>query len=185
VDILTHIAVDSGWAAERTIGTGTFLDTVRFRALLAQRLGCDARAVAALILGEHGESMVPIWSSACVDGVRLDACPGLDEASRREIFEQVRAAGAEMIRLKQGAAFAIGLCVRDIVRAIASDARRALPVSTRQRGAYDIAGVCLSLPTLVGKQGVCQVLEPDLAPDELEGLRASAAVLRDTLANIG
>jgi L-lactate dehydrogenase len=77
------------------------------------------------------------------------------------------------------------LCVRDIVRAIASDARRALPVSTRQRGAYDIAGVCLSLPTLVGKQGVCQVLEPDLAPDELEGLRASAAVLRDTLANIG
>jgi L-lactate dehydrogenase len=185
VDILTHIAVDSGWGAERTIGTGTFLDTVRFRSLLAQRLGCDARAVAALILGEHGESMVPIWSSACVDGVRLDACPGLDEASRREIFEQVRAAGAEMIRLKQGAAFAIGLCVRDIVRAIASDARRALPVSTRQRGAYDIAGVCLSLPTLVGKQGVCQVLEPDLAPDELEGLRASAAVLRDTLANIG
>ncbi|UCH33086.1 MAG: lactate dehydrogenase [Armatimonadota bacterium] len=184
VDVLTRIALDAGWPAERTIGTGTFLDTVRFRSLLAQRLDCDPRAVDALILGEHGDTMVPMWSLASIGGMSLTAYAGCDEAMRRDVFQAVKGAGAEMIRLKSGAAYAIGLCVRDVVRAIARDERRPLPLSTLQRGACGIDGVCLSLPTVIGRNGVCSVLEPAAAQDELDGLRASAAVLRETMAAI-
>ncbi len=184
VDILTHLAVEGGWRVERTIGTGTLLDTVRLRSLLAQRLGCDPRDVDASILGEHGDSMVPVWSQACVDGIPLDSYSGFSQAVRDEVFAQVKAAGAEMIRLKGGAAYAVGLCVRELVQAIAGDARCVLPVSTRQRGACGIEGVCLSLPTVIGRRGVCEVIEPALAADELQALRASAAVLRETLAAI-
>jgi len=184
VDILTRVALDAGWPAERTIGTGTLLDTTRFRSLLAAKVGCDPRAVDAWILGEHGDSMVPIWSRANIAGVPLGSYPGLSDGAVRETFAAVKGAGAEMIRLKSGAAYAVGLCVRDIVHAIAQDARQPLPLSTLQRGAYGIEGVCLSLPTVVGRSGVCAVLEPALADDEIAGLRASAAVLRETMTNV-
>lgn len=189
VDILTHIALGPtsrapGWPAQRTIGTGTLLDTVRFRALLAQRLGCDPRAVEAWILGEHGDSMVAAWSLANVAGVPLASYPGFDAAAGRAVFERVKGAGAEMIRLKSGAAYAIGLCVREVVGAIARDEMRPLPLSSLQGGACGIEGVCLSLPTVIGRRGVCAVLEPALAQQELDALRASAQVLRRTLDGI-
>lgn len=184
VDILTHIALDSGWPVDRTVGTGTYLDTTRFRSLLAAELGCDPRAVDAWILGEHGDSMVPIWSRANVAGVALASYPGFDEGAGRKVFEAVKGAGAQMIRLKGGAAYAIALCVRGVVHAIAGDDRRPLPLSTLQRGAYGIEGVCLSLPTVIGRPGVRAVLEPALAQEEIEGLRASAALLRETMASI-
>jgi L-lactate dehydrogenase len=185
VDILTHVALDYGWPVERTIGTGTYLDTTRFRSLLAAQLECDPRAVDAWILGEHGDSMVPIWSRANVGGVALDSYPGFDQGARRKIFEAVKGAGAEMIRLKGGAAYAIALCVSGAVQAIAGDAGQPLPLSTLQRGAYGIEGVCLSLPTVVSRAGVRAVLEWALADGETEGLRASAALLRETMASIG
>lgn len=185
VDVLTRIALDAGWPPERAIGTGTLLDTVRFRSLLARRLACDPRAVEAWILGEHGDSMVPVWSRCSIGGNPLASYPGFDEGVGREIFQAVRTAGADMIRLKSGAGYAIGLCVREVVEAIGADARRPLPLSTLQRGACGIEGICLSLPTVIGRQGVCAVLEPDLAPEELDALRASAAVLRETMANLG
>jgi len=185
VDILTHVAVDAGWPADRTIGTGTLLDTVRLRSLLGERLRIDPRAVDVLVLGEHGDSMVPIWSRANIDGMAVSSCPGFTDEVRAEVFQAVRGAGAEMIRLKSGAAYAIGLCVRDVVHAVARDARRALPLSTLQRGACGIEGVCLSLPTVVGRRGIYQVIEPALSPDELDALRVSAAVLRETMASIG
>lgn len=185
VDILTHIALGAGWRADKTIGTGTLLDTVRFRALLAQRLRCDPRAVDAWILGEHGDSMVPVWSLANVAGAPLASYPGFDEPAGREVFQRVKGAGAEMIRLKSGAAYAIGLCVREAVAAIARDEMRPLPLSTLQRGACGINEVCLSLPTIIGKRGVCAVLEPALAQEEIDALRASARILRETLASIG
>jgi L-lactate dehydrogenase len=184
VDILTRIALDMGWPRERTIGTGTFLDTVRLRSLLSARLGCDPTSVEAMILGEHGDSMVPIWSRAQAGGVALTSYPGFSIALGQEVFAEVKAAGAEMIRLKSGAAYAIGLCVRDVVRAIARDARRPLPLSTLQTGAYGIDGICLSLPTIVGKRGVSVVLEPALAADEVAALQASAQMLRQTMVGI-
>ena len=184
VDILTRIALDMGWPRRRTISTGTFLDTIRLRSLLSARLGCDPTAMDALILGEHGDSMVPIWSRAQVGGVALTSYPGFSGALGHEVFAEVKTAGAEMIRLKSGAAYAIGLCVRDVVEAIGRDARRPLPVSTLQAGAYGIDGICLSLPTVIGKDGVFDVLEPALASDEITALQASAQVLRETMAGI-
>lgn len=184
VDIMTRIALDAGWPPRQTVGTGTLLDTVRLRSLLAARLGADPRVMEVLVLGEHGDSMVPIWSRAHIGGAALNGYPGFSEALRDEVFRQVKSAGAEMIRLKGGAAYAIALCVREVVEAIASDARRVLPLSTLQQGAYGIEGVCLSLPTVIGRDGVCEVQEPPLLADEVAGLRASAAVLRDTLRTI-
>jgi L-lactate dehydrogenase len=185
VDILTWIAVNAGWPPDRTIGTGTFLDTTRLRSLLAARLGCNPRAVNAWILGEHGDSMVPIWSQATIGGAALASYPGFDHTLGQDVFAAVKGAGAEMIRLKSGAAYAIGLCVRNVVHAIARDAREPLPLSTLQRGACGIEGVCLSLPTVIGRQGVLAVLEPAVTPNEQGAIEASANVLRETLTKVG
>ena len=185
VDVLTYLAASElGWPPKQTIGLGTVLDTLRFRSLLGARLNLDASRIEALILGEHGDSMVPIWSRAQVGGVALASCPGFSDALGREVFAEVKAAGAEMIRLKSGAAYAIGLCVRDVVHAIARDARRPLPLSTLQAGAYGIDGTCLSLPTVIGRAGALGVLEPALAAEEVAALQASAQVLRETMAGI-
>jgi len=182
VDILTAIAVaESGFPPERVIGTGTLLDTTRFRSFLAEYFGVDPRHVNALILGEHGDSMVPIWSTAAVNGVPLASLPGYDEARVRQIFEDTRKSGAEVIRLKGGAGYAIGVVIAELVNVIARDAMAELPVSTAPRGAYGIRDVCLSLPTVVGRAGVINVIEMKLWEEEKDKLLNSARVLRQTL----
>jgi L-lactate dehydrogenase len=186
VDILTHLATTtSGLPTERVIGLGTVLDTLRFRSLLAERLGVDPTQVDALILGEHGDSMVPIWSSATVAGVPLASLTDADPAGLQEVFEQTRKAGAEVIRLKGGAGYAVALAVAQVVAAIARDAHALLPVSTLQRGALGIGDICLSLPTVIGRAGVERVIEPAVNDDEAAALRKSAEVLKATLAEVG
>jgi L-lactate dehydrogenase len=182
VDILTAIAVaESGFPPERVVGTGTLLDTTRFRSFLAEYFGVDPRHVNALILGEHGDSMVPIWSTAAVNGVPLARLPGYDEARVRQIFEDTRKSGAEVIRLKGGAGYAIGVVIAELVNVIARDAMAELPVSTAPRGAYGIRDVCLSLPTVVGRAGVINVIEMKLWEEEKDKLLNSARILRQTL----
>src|ERR1700730_3550803 len=110
VDILTHLAVErAGLPWQRIIGLGTQLDTARFRSYLAKRLQAPATQVQALILGEHGDSMVPIWSSATVAGLALAQWPGYSPTLEREVFEETKSAGAELIKLKGGSGFAVGL----------------------------------------------------------------------------
>jgi L-lactate dehydrogenase len=185
VDILTHLAATtSGLPESRVIGLGTVLDTLRFRSLLGERLGVDPARVDALILGEHGDSMVPIWSSATANGVPLASFTGGDMSPLHRVFEQTRTAGAEVIRLKGGAGYAVALAVAQVVAAIARDAHSVLPVSTLQRGALGISDVCLSLPTVVGRAGVERVIEPALSDDEAAALQKSAAVLRKTLGEV-
>lgn len=185
VDVLTHLAAaSSGLPADRVIGLGTALDTLRFRSLLGERLGVDPTQVDALILGEHGDSMVPIWSSATVSGVPLASLTGGDMALLHEVFERTRKAGAEVIRLKGGAGYAVALAVAQVVAAIANDAHAILPVSTLQRGPLGISDVCLSLPTIVGRLGVERVIEPAVSDDEAAALRKSAEVLKATLAEV-
>lgn len=185
VDVLTHIAAASGLPADRVIGLGTALDTLRFRSLLGERLGVDPTQVDALILGEHGDSMVPIWSSATVNGVPLASLTGGDMALLHEVFEQTRKAGAEVIRLKGGAGYAVAVAVAQVVAAIANDAHAVLPVSTLQRGPLGISDVCLSLPTVVGRAGIERVIEPRVSDEEATALRKSAEVLKATLAEVG
>src|SRR5207244_7131959 len=134
VDVLTYLAVQRvGLPWQRVIGLGTQLDTARFRSYLARRLQVPATQVQAMILGEHGDSMVPIWSSATVAGLPLDQFPGFSPVIQRDVFEETKKAGAELIKLKGGSGFAVGLSIREVVQAIALDSRRILPVSTLQQ----------------------------------------------------
>lgn len=182
VDILTYLAVkELSLPWQRVIGLGTQLDTVRFRSLLAARLDVPPTQVQALILGEHGDSMVPIWSSATIGSLAMDKWPGMSPSVQNEVFLQTKGSGAEVIKQKGGAGFAVGVSIREVVESVALDRRRVLPVSTLQHGKYGIHDVCLSVPTIVGRAGAIEQIEMDLWPKELAALQKSAHVLRDML----
>jgi L-lactate dehydrogenase len=182
VDVLTYLAVQrSGLPWQRVIGLGTQLDTARFRSYLAQRLKVPPTQVQAMILGEHGDSMVPVWSSATVAGLPLDQWPGFSPTLQREVFEETKTAGATLIKLKGGSGFGVGLSIREVVHALALDSRRVLPVSTLQQGLYGLRDVCLSVPTVVGCGGARQQIELPLTAKERLGLQNSAKVLREII----
>lgn len=185
VDILTYLAVrEFTLPAHQVLGLGTVLDTTRFRSLLAEYFGVAATDVKALILGEHGDSMVPIWSTATANGVPLQSLPNYSEAKMQELFEFTKKSGAEVIRLKGGAGYAVGIAIREVVHAILLDTKQILPVSTLQTGLYGIEDVCLSVPTIVGRAGMEKQIEMKLAEEELQALRRSAQVLKETLAQV-
>jgi L-lactate dehydrogenase len=185
VDLLTHLAIrQTGFPSERVLGLGTLLDTSRFRSLIADTIKVAPTQVKAMILGEHGDSMVPIWSSATYSGFSLENHPDLNSAMKNRIFEQTRQSGAEMIKLKGGAGWAVANSVATLVHSIVLDQRRILPVSSLQNGAYGITDVCLSVPTLVGREGILQQVELDLWPREAQELKNSANVLKTTFARI-
>lgn len=182
VDILTSAAVErSGFAPQRVMGLGTVLDTLRFRSLLAQEFSVDATQVGALILGEHGDSMVPVWSTATVDGVPLASLPGYDPQKAQAIFDRTRKSGAEVIALKGGAGYAVGVAIAEVVHAVARDSKALLPVSTLQTGMFGVSEVCYSVPTRVGRGGAEQQVEIALWPREVAAMQASAQSLRETL----
>lgn len=185
VDILTYLAEQElSLPAGRVIGLGTLLDTLRFRSLLAMRLGAPATQLQALILGEHGDSMVPIWSSASIAGLPLEKFPGFSHRLGEEVFQRAKTSGSEMIKKKTGAGFAVGVSIAEVIHAIALDSKRVLPVSTVQRGCYGLRDVALSVPTVVGRGGAEKTLEIELWPKEMQGLKRSAGVLQETLGQV-
>ena len=185
VDILTYIAQKKlGLPVPQVLGLGTQLDTIRFCSLIAAQLKVAPTQTRALILGEHGDSMVPIFSSATIGGMPLDKFPGWNNQLAQQIFQRAKTSGAEMISKKGGAGFAVGIAIRDVIEAIALDQRRMLPVASVQEGCYGIRDVALSVPTLVGRPGVVDRLELELWPKEVQGLRASAAALVPTLKTV-
>jgi L-lactate dehydrogenase len=182
VDILTYLAAQRlGLPQQQVIGLGTQLDTIRFCSLIADQLNAPPTQTRALILGEHGESMVPIWSSATIAGLPLEKYPGWTPALIHQLFTRTRGSGAEVIKRKGGAGFAVGIAIRDLIETIALDRRRVLPISSVQSGCYGIRDVALSVPTVLGRQGVVERQEIDLWPKEVQGIRASAGSLRKTL----
>ncbi len=185
VDILTQLAVDAGIVpAKQVLGLGTVLDTCRFRSLLADHFKTSPTDIKALILGEHGDSMVPIWSSATIGGVALSSVPGYSQSVAEGIFDFTKKSGAEVIRLKGGAGRAVGVSIMEVVNAMALDNGKILPVSALQTGALGISEISLSLPTVVGRNGVVQILEPSVTDAERELLHKSAQSLKDVLAQI-
>ena len=185
VDILTYLAIrDLQLPWQRVLGLGTALDTTRFRGLLAERLNAAPTQVQALILGEHGDSMLPVFSSATIAGLPLDKWPGFSPNVGAEVFQRTKTSGAEMIKLKGGAGFAVGVAIKDVVEAAALDKRSVLPVSTLQHGKYGIRDVCLSVPTVVGRGGAIEQLEIELWPKEKLALQNSATTLKTTLAQV-
>ncbi len=186
VDILTYLAAQRlGLPSNQVIGLGTQLDTIRFQSLIAQDLGIQPTQTSAIILGEHGESMVPIWSSATVNGLPLDKFPGWNANKATELFTRTKGSGAEVIKKKGGAGFAVGIAIRDVIHAVALNSNQILPVSSVQDGkCYGIRDVALSVPTVVGTGGVIARHEIALWPKEEQGLKRSGSVLRQTLKTV-
>lgn len=181
VDILTRLAVERGGRCpDRTIGLGTLLDTARFSSLIAAELKLPPTQVRAMILGEHGDSMVPIWSSAAINGLPLTQWPGMTTGLQNELFKRTKGSGAEVIRRKGGAGWAVALSIREVIDAIVLNRRRVLPISSVQSGLFGIHKTGLSVPTIIGRRGVIKRIELQLWPKELNGVRASASALDDT-----
>jgi L-lactate dehydrogenase len=182
VDVLTYLAARLlPLPASQVIGLGTVLDTARFRSLIAEGLKLPPTQVTALILGEHGDSMVPIWSTAQAAGLPLERFPGWNAATAEALLKRTRGSGAEVIKLKGGAGFAVGLSIRDVIHSVALDQKRILPVSSLVDGTYGIRDVCLSVPSVVGRRGIENRLEIELWPKEVSALQHSAQVLRETI----
>ncbi len=190
VDVLSYVAWKlSGLPAARVIGSGTILDTARFRYLLSQYFGVDPRSVHATIIGEHGDSEVPVWSLANIAGMRLiDFCciqdVKYDQARMDELFVQTRDAAYEIIKRKGATFYAIGAGLTRIVEAILRDESTVLTVSSLIDRYYGIDDVYLSLPTVVDRGGVEALLRLQLDEMEIVGLRRSADVLKSTLAQL-
>ncbi len=185
VDVLTYLATrELELPPQQVIGLGTVLDTTRLRSLLAERIDAPPSQVQVTIFGEHGDSMVPIWSHAQVAGLPLEKYPGVTPALIAEVEKRTRGSGAEVIQKKGGAGFAVGVSIAEVIHDIALDRRRVQPVSSLQNGAYGLSDVCLSVPTVVGRGGALQHIEVELWPKELTALQKSGQVLRETIAKV-
>lgn len=190
VDILTYIALKlSGFPANRVIGSGTVLDTARFRYLIANHAGVDARNVHAYIIGEHGDTEVAAWSLTSIAGITLEMycqkCGICDNnVSRNDIYENVKNAAYNIIERKGATYYAVALAVRRIVEAIIRDENSILTVSSKIDNFYGINDVCLSLPTVVNKNGIERVIEVPLSTHEKDMLLESARSLRNILCSL-
>ena len=160
------------------------LDTARFRSLIANDLDLAPTQVKALILGDHGDTMLPVWSSATVGGLPLTGVKGCDANYQRQIFERTKTSGSEVISRKGGAGWAVGATIAETVHSIVLDKKQLLPVASLQNGCYGLKDVCLSVPTIVGRGGAEKHIEIDLWPKEMQALQASSRALKDMLKNV-
>jgi len=185
VDILTQLALQrTGLPWNQVYGLGTMLDSARFSSLIATELKLAPTQVRALMLGEHGDSMAPIWSSAAVNGLPLAGMPECTPAFQNAVAERAKNSGAEVLKKKGGAGWAVGISIRDVVHAVLLNKRSLLPVSSMMQGAYDINGICLSVPSVVGSKGVESHVNIKLWPKELMALQASARALKETMGKV-
>ena len=190
VDILTYITYKlSGWPVRRVIGSGTVLDTSRLKYMLSNHTGIDARNIHTYIIGEHGDSEIAAWSTTTLGGLSLekfcDNCEDCSDKSMDHMLDEVRNAAYEIINKKGATFYAIALAVERIVTAIVNNENSILTVSSVLEGDYNISDVCLSVPTVVGGDGIVKVIETPLNQDEQEGLKKSAETLSDILRELG
>ena len=187
VDVLTQLASElAGLQHGRVFGSGTILDTARFRFLLGKHYGVDSRSVHASIVGEHGDTELPVWSLATIAGIPIRDVAGPDglqpdHDALDALFERTRDAAYQIIQRKRSTYYAIGLGLRAIVEAVLRDQHTVLTVSTPLRGAFGVEGIALSLPTVVGHGGAEQVLEIPMSIAEVAAFRHSAATLEAQL----
>jgi len=190
VDVLTQIALKQlNWPRRRVIGSGTVLDSARFRSMLSRHCGVDTRNVHAYVLGEHGDSEVAAWSMTHVAGVPMKdycaLCQGCDaKKGHKEITNRIRDSAYHIIDYKGSTYYAIGLSLTRISGAILRNEHSILTVSLMLQGEYGINDVCLSIPCVVGKTGVERIITTQLSKDEQAALKASAETLRGVLDNI-
>lgn len=185
VDVLTRLAISLfPDKKNRIFGTGTVLDSARLRHLLGQKLRISAQSIHAYILGEHGDSEFPAWSTATVGNMRLEDYQGLDADEKARIFEEAKNAAYAIIEGKQSTYYAIGAGCAQVVHAVMRDEKVVLPVSHAIDGAYGFSDVCLSMPVIVGADGIEDRVHVPLSAHEKEQLQKSVAVLQETFAAI-
>ncbi len=190
VDVMTYVSLKlSGLPSTSVIGSGTVLDTARFRYLLAEKLQLDSRNLHAYIIGEHGDSEVPVWSKVNISGMHLcedglDKCTTAEQELLHQIFEKVKHAGGEIIKRKGATSYAIGLGVTDIVKAILRDQNRVFTVSSLVEDFYGIKDICLSLPTVLNRCGVDRKMNLTLTETELQKLKNSSEVLHEAISQL-
>ena len=190
VDVLTYAAWRmSGLPAGRVIGSGTVLDTARLKHLLGQHLQVDSRNVHAVIIGEHGDSELAVWSGANVSGIDLNHFCELrghynHADSMRRIYEGVRDSAYQIIARKGATYYGIAMAVGRIAECIVLDQESVLPVSVVLEGQYGLDGLCLSIPSIVGKNGLEKILEIPLSLEEEAALHTSAAQLKSVIAQL-
>ena len=178
VDIMTYVTLKlSSFPAARVIGSGTVLDSARFRTLLAQQMDIDSHSIHAYIIGEHGDSEVPVWSKANIAGVLL--YDPAEHSAFQELFDRVKNAGYEILKRKGSTSYAIGLAATEIVKAILHGQGRVLTVSSLVDDFYGIRDVCLSLPSVVNERGIIKTVNLKLNDTEQQQLIHSAKILRD------
>lgn len=190
VDVLTYAAYKiSGFPAHRVIGSGTVLDTARLKNLLGEHLDVDSRNVHAVIIGEHGDSELAVWSGANVSGIPLHHFCELrghfdHEGSMQRLYEGVRDSAYEIIARKGATYYGIAMAVGRIAEGIVRDEHAVLPISVVLDGEYGLDGLCLSIPSIVGKDGVHKVLEIPLDESEYAALHASADRLCEVITHL-
>ncbi|MCF2601501.1 MAG: L-lactate dehydrogenase [Veillonellaceae bacterium] len=190
VDILTQVAIKlSGLPENRVIGSGTVLDTARLRYMLGEHLSVDSRSVHAFIVGEHGDSEVVTWSSANVSGVPLSTMCEMrghfkHKENTEEIAESVKNSAYEIINKKHATYYGIAMSVKRICEAIMRDEKSILPVSHMIHGACDIDGICLSMPAIVGADGIETAIPVNLDAEETAKLKESADALKQIIDTI-
>ncbi|RZT02445.1 L-lactate dehydrogenase [Cuneatibacter caecimuris] len=187
VDVLTYAAYRlSGYAPSRVIGSGTVLDTARLKYLLGEHLQVDSRSVHAVIIGEHGDSELAVWSGANVSGIDLDdfyQLRGLNayEEDKQRIYEDVRDSAYEIIARKEATYYGIAMAVNRISESILKNEEAVLPISVVLEGQYGLSGLCMSIPSVVGKNGCEQVLEIPMNVQEQRALQDSARQLKEVI----
>jgi len=190
VDILTYVTYKmSGFPKNKVIGSGTVLDTARFRYQLADHVGIDPRNVHAYIIGEHGDTEVATWSLTNIAGIPMDKyCANCNhcknQLSKFEIYNDVRNAAYEIIKRKGATYYAVALAVRRIVEAIVRDENSILTVSSLMEGNYGLHDICLSLPAIVNSSGISRVLDLPLNEVERDAVISSGNSLKEILREI-
>ena len=190
VDVLTYAAWKmSGYPRERVIGSGTVLDTGRLKQLVGEHIGVDSRNVHAFIIGEHGDSELAVWSEANVSGLDLeDFCRIRGQALSREemdrLYRRVRDSAYEIIKRKGATYYGIAMAVGRIAACIVKDEHAVLPVSVVLDGQYGLNGLALSIPSIVGRGGLEEILEMPLSQEEQQALEASAKQMKAAITSL-
>ena len=190
VDVLTYTALKlSGFPEHRVIGSGTVLDTARLKYKLGEHLNVDSRSVHAFIVGEHGDSEIAVWSSADVSGVPLDSFCEMrgfydHSVSTEQIADAVKNSAYEIISKKHATYFGVAVAVRRICEAIIRDEKSILPVSSMMHGEYGIDNVVLSMPAIVGGNGIEKLVPVSMNEEEIAKLRESADTLKGIIEEI-
>lgn len=188
VDILTTVAIKlSGFPANRVFGSGTVLDTARLKYNLGQHLDVDSRSVHAFIIGEHGDSEIAAWSCANVSGIKLNKFCEMrgffkHEEAMKRIADEVKNSAYEIIKRKRATYYGIAMAVRRICEAIVRDEKSILPISSLMKGQYGISGIALSMPAIVGRNGVETHVPFEINEQEAADLQKSAKTLQEVLA---